>query len=236
MKYMGSKNRLANDILPIILKDRKEDQWYIEPFVGGFNLIDKVTGPRLGNDINYYLIELFKAVQQGWDPPTHIDKELYLSIKDNKENYPAYLVGFVGFGCSFGGKWFGGYATSNDSKGNPRNHCLESRNNILNQYPGLQGLIITNQDYTTLDIPDNSIIYCDPPYKGTTQYKDKFNYEIFWNWVRIMSRIGHTVFVSEYNAPSDFECVFEKSINTTLSKDSNNQKSVEKLFKRYEIS
>ena len=32
---MGSKARIAKYILPIIIKDRKENQWYIEPFVGG---------------------------------------------------------------------------------------------------------------------------------------------------------------------------------------------------------
>ncbi len=35
MKYMGSKARFAKDILPIILKDRKPEQWYVEPFARG---------------------------------------------------------------------------------------------------------------------------------------------------------------------------------------------------------
>lgn len=65
MKYMGSKNRHAKDLLPIILKDRRDDQWYVEPFVGGFNMIDKVPGLRLANDSHYYLIELFRAIQNG---------------------------------------------------------------------------------------------------------------------------------------------------------------------------
>ena len=34
MKYMGSKNRHSKQILPIILKDRSPEQWYVEPFVG----------------------------------------------------------------------------------------------------------------------------------------------------------------------------------------------------------
>jgi len=50
MKYMGSKSRIANDILPIILKDRKQDQYYVEPFCGGLNVIDKVDGNRIAND------------------------------------------------------------------------------------------------------------------------------------------------------------------------------------------
>lgn len=69
MKYMGSKNRIAKYILPIILKERKEGQWYIEPFCGGCNLIDKVTGNRMASDSHFELIEMFRALQQGWLPP-----------------------------------------------------------------------------------------------------------------------------------------------------------------------
>lgn len=63
MKYMGSKRRIAKHILPIILKDRKEEQWYVEPFVGGANIIDKVVGNRIGADCNGYLIALLKEMQ-----------------------------------------------------------------------------------------------------------------------------------------------------------------------------
>ena len=31
---MGSKARFSKEILPIILKERTADQWYIEPFAG----------------------------------------------------------------------------------------------------------------------------------------------------------------------------------------------------------
>lgn len=44
MKYMGSKRRVAKYILPIMLAERKPDQWWVEPFVGGGNMIDKVEG------------------------------------------------------------------------------------------------------------------------------------------------------------------------------------------------
>ena len=43
MKYMGSKNRVAKEILPIMLKERGQRTW-VEPFVGGANMIDKVDG------------------------------------------------------------------------------------------------------------------------------------------------------------------------------------------------
>jgi len=63
MRYMGSKNRLAKDLLPIITADLKPNQWYVEPFVGGCNMIDKVNHSlKIGSDINKYLIALLKYV------------------------------------------------------------------------------------------------------------------------------------------------------------------------------
>jgi DNA adenine methylase len=79
------------------------------------------------------------------------------------------------------------------------------------------------------------VIYCDPPYQGTTKYSSKtINYNEFWQWCRDLSG-NNIVLVSEYNAPDDFECVWSK---TTLANfdsnrdfDSNKKKRIEKLFK-----
>ena len=193
MKYMGSKNRHAKELLPIILKDRKENQWYIEPFCGGCNMIDKVTGNRIANDINYYLIELLKSLSNGWIPPKEISLELYNNIKLNKDKYPPELVGFVGIPCSYAAKWFGGYCRGFDNKGNPRNYIMEAWNNVMNQAGKLKGVIFYNKNYDELRIPENSILYLDPPYFGTTQYKDKFDHNKFWDWCRTMSKSGHNV-------------------------------------------
>ena len=44
MVYMGSKNRYAPYIVPILQKtiDKHNVNTYIEPFVGGANIIDKI--------------------------------------------------------------------------------------------------------------------------------------------------------------------------------------------------
>ena len=110
MQYMGSKNRIAKHILPVMLAERKPDQWWVEPFVGGANMIDKVEGNRIGNDSHEFLIALLVALRDGYIPPTDISKELYYAVKSKPQEYPKELVGFVGFLCSFGGKWWGGYA------------------------------------------------------------------------------------------------------------------------------
>jgi DNA adenine methylase len=235
MKYMGSKARFANEILAITLKDRKKDQWYVEPFSGGMNIIDKVQGNRLANDCHYYLIEMWKAlINNNWRP-VKVDKELYQKVRDNKEKYEASFVGWVGFNCSYSGKWFGGFAGETKTKtGTVRDYQEEAIKNVSNQLDNLKGILLENKDYSNLSLPDNSIVYCDPPYEGTTAYADKFNHTIFWDWVRAVSAKGHSVYVSEYNAPQDFECLWSKEAKSSLSangKVGGNKISIEKLFK-----
>ncbi|CAH9012928.1 putative DNA adenine methylase [Vibrio phage 141O35-1] len=70
MIYMGSKARHAKEILAVIAPYRKEGQAWVEPFVGGANMIDKVEAPlRIGGDFNEYVIALYHALQSGWVPP-----------------------------------------------------------------------------------------------------------------------------------------------------------------------
>lgn len=228
MKYMGSKNRIAKYILPIILKNRKPSQYYVEPFVGGANMIDKVDGLRIGADVNEYNICLFKGIQQGFMPPDYVTEDEYKNAQKDKQLNP--LVSFIGYGCSYSGKWFGGYARGNNTKGIARNYCLESKKNIMKQSKNLQGVLFINCSYNDLEVPDNSIIYCDPPYEGTTSYKDKFNHQDFWEWCRNKSKRGHKVYISEYNAPNDFECLWELEVNSSLTKDTGSKKATEKLF------
>lgn len=231
MKYMGSKARHARELLPIILADRKPDQFYVEPFVGGANMIDKVDGPRIGSDAHPQLIALWKAVAEGWTPPNIVSEYEYSICK--KVQVATAHVGFVGFGCSYSGKWFGGYARGNDVNGKPRNYAAESARNIMNQAEGLRGVEFRNQSYADLDIPANSIIYCDPPYAGTTKYATGgFDHAEFWQWCDDRHDEGHTVFVSEYAAPSHWGCVWEKRVNNTLTKNTGSKQGVERLFRR----
>lgn len=86
-------------------------------------------------------------------------------------------------------------------------------------------------DYYNVVTPENSVIYCDPPYEGTAEYKeDSFNHSKFWDWVREKSKT-HKVYISEYKAPDDFESVLEFEQNSTLSAITNTTASVEKLFR-----
>lgn len=230
MKYMGSKSRHAKELLPIILKDRTPGQWYVEPFVGGANMIDKVQGNRIGADIHPHLICLLDAVANGWIPPENISEEEYGNLNKFRHVDPKTAV--AGFGSSFGGKFFGGYARGKNSFGDWRNYASETKRNLLKQAPNLKGIAFFCSPYNQLDIPNRSIIYCDPPYAGTTKYETgNFNHKEFWQWCRDKSKEGHQVFVSEYTAPDDFRCVWEKE--TTANFDSSRasaSRRTERLF------
>ncbi len=232
MKYMGSKNRIAKHILPIILKDRKPNQRFIDTCVGGANLIDKVNGNRVGNDINKYLIALLKRLSEGFIPE-EISKEKYNAIRRYKDDFPEWLVGYAGICCSYSGKWFGGFAGEVETKCGVRNYQKEAIANIEKQSKNLEGVIFKSGCIQDLEIPNSSIIYCDIPYEGTTKYKDEFDHVDFWRWARVQVSNGHKVFVSEYNAPDDFICVWEQEVKSSLSangKSGSSKKSVERLF------
>ena len=235
MKYMGSKNRIAKHILPIMLKERGNRTW-VEPFVGGANMIDKVEGERIGADFNEYLISMWDALQNGWIPPTYVSEEEWAEIrKDDGSIFEKSLIAFVRFGCSFGADWNGGFAR-NVRKNAPdseylnrtsKSYCAQSQRNILKQLPKLKGVTFIHSSYKDLEIPPNSLIYCDPPYENTTGYKDAFNHSDFWQWCREKHTEGHKVFISEYNAPENFECVWSMEVSTTLN---SSKKDIEKLF------
>ena len=248
MKYMGSKNRFAKELLPIILKDRTDGQYYVEPFAGGMNMIDKVGGERIASDNNKYLIAMWEGILDERHRPYDIPKDLYNVARDifnSKEKgfnhtmeMDNFIVGWIGFMASANGRFFeGGYSGKSKTKiGTVRDYVAESIRNIEKQIPKMTDVVLESCDYRDLIIPDNSIIYCDIPYKGTKQYTTSkgFDYNSFYNWCREMSADGHTVYISEYSMPLDFKCVWEKQAKSSLSangKSGGNKVSTEKLFK-----
>lgn len=232
MKYQGSKNRIGFEIFSFIQWENPKIKNWIEPFVGGANMIDKVPNGinRMWYDNNHYLIAMFNELKNGFIPPDTISEEEYIDIKNNKDKYPMALVGFVGIGCSFAGKWFGGYA-----RGGTRNYCLESKNNILKQKENLLDVLFSYGDYKTsfnpLLNPKETVIYCDPPYAGTTKYHTGFDHIDFWDWANGMSKY-YKIYVSEYEAPSPWRCVWKKEIVSSLTKNTGSKKGIEKLFTR----
>ena len=238
MKYMGSKNRIAKHILPIILSDRRNGQAYVEPFCGGCNSIDKVDGIRIASDNNPFLISMWNGLIHGVDRPSTIDKYIYDKYRNmyntdksglSLSEADRFMVGWVGFMASYNGKFYDGGYSGGYIK---RDYISESIRNIESQLDKLSGVKFIYSDYKNLKIPDNSIVYCDIPYLGSTQYASSasFDHNEFWDWARSMSRVGHSVFVSEYSAPDDAKCVWEMAVTNSMH-PTKTKRPVEKLFK-----
>ena len=198
-------------------------------------MIDKIEcDKKYGCDSNEYLIELLNHIQNTTeDIPDFISKQEYLEVKGNKNNYPIWYQGLIGF-CSFGCKYWGGFMASHkgEIKGERTKSYFSSIKKQSKLLKGINFKCCSFQDINT-NISDY-VIYCDPPYRGTTKYKtDEFPYEEYYDWCRKMSK-NNIVLCSEYNMPDDFECIWE--IETKANFDSNRNSSdeknkrVEKLF------
>lgn len=233
MQYMGGKTRIAKQIAAEIDKVRKPGQLVWDAFCGGLSVSVTLSknGPVLASDACLPLISLYKAVQDGWDPPTEVSKETYDKAINLFDTDP--MKAFCGFGCSFGGKWFGGYATDKNGTrnrdGKPSNYALSARKSLIKTK--VTAIFKCIDFLETIPEPTNSIIYCDPPYADTTGYdgSDTFDYCKFVRKVEQWSEFTD-IFVSEY----DFrlgEVVFEKEQITTVSRNKSKYKSAtEKLF------
>ena len=240
MKYMGSKNRIAKHILPIMVNEAEKRgiTTWVEPFVGGGNMIDKVPDSfdRIGYDLNEHTIMAMIDIRdKANDLPDVVSEEEYKELR----GLPPQSVGsWIRFVCSFGGKFEDGFAREKPEskaalkRGFVRNHAAEGKRNAIRQSPKIQGVNFIHVCYQDLQVFD-SIIYCDPPYRDARGYKTgKFNHDQFFDWCRNMTKNGNVVFVSEYNAPDDFECVWQGEVKTNFASNraKATHKAVEKLF------
>jgi len=208
MQYFGGKAKIAKELSGVLNSYLNgNDKPFIDAFCGSCNVISKIDSNRIriANDKHKELIAMWQwAQEKGVERlPTDVSKELYYYIKTSNTS-PDWLKGFVGFGCSFAGKWWGGYATSDNKE---RNYATNAINTIAKKLKGLSGVSFTCGDYFDIIIPERpSVIYCDIPYRNTTGYSNgAFNHEQFYAWAYSMKALGHIVLVSEYerNAPLD---------------------------------
>jgi len=227
MRYMGGKFKIRKEVSGILRMLRAPGQVYLEPFVGGAWILQEMDGVRIAADKNTALITMYKALQLGWIPPDTITESEYIRIKNGNRDPYDPLTAFCGFGCTFGGVWFGGYARGGEN----RNYCKNARNTLLNQLNYIRDVEFKYSGYDT-HTPDGMFVYCDPPYAGTSAYDavGVFDSVKFWQKMREWS-INNTVVISEYKAPEDFICIAEFKSRMGLRVTSGAQEiRTEKLF------
>lgn len=90
----------------------------------------------------------------------------------------------------------------------------------MERLQSLERLEVHSGDYRAVDIPAGAVVYCDIPYRGTSEYvAGAFDHDAFYEWA--LSR-PFPVYVSEYSMPSEFTEVWSVSHRSILSSSAKN--------------
>lgn len=174
MRYLGGKARQSKHIVAAIDGLHPNFDTYVEPFCGALwsacAVMEAFPGRKyILNDINPYLMTMWRAGMGGWDPPGHVTEADYEFYRKNK---PADdpMTAYMGFAWSFGGKFFGGLARENASfevfqSSHPQCPSTTKKMNMLRQ----NDVTLLCGDYQLVPIDHGSMIYLDPPYAGRTK-------------------------------------------------------------------
>ena len=100
----------------------------------------------------------------------------------------------------------------------------------LEQLEQLPAFTITNLDFQDVKIEtpiEETIIYLDPPYRGTAEYKENALFDDIDNYFR---NSPYACFMSEYNAP--FDSVLEIKKESLLNNSNLKERKyvIEKLY------
>lgn len=171
------------------------------------------------NDVHPAAVALLRGVaREGWNPPVNLEEEEYKALQAQaKMGDASALIGFAGFGCSFGGKYFGGYARQ---KG--YNFAQGAARVLKRDAAHLARADFYNLDYAALvdavGVREGDVWYVDPPYAGTTGYAGtpKFDHVRFWAWAADLAQ-RVPVLVSEFAAPPEWTELWSVKRHIVLS-------------------
>lgn len=235
---MGGKQRLAKYLCSAMLAHCGGREVYWEPFLGGGSVF-AATAPyfssAIGSDVHPDLILLWGTLLEGWEPPSVLSEGEWQALRDAD---PSPLRAFAGFGCSFGGRWFEGYARGTED------FAGETRRSLLRKIGAISGcpqVSFLRMSYAQVAPREGTVLYCDPPYNTTSvpTYRRRhmgaaeFVSSEFWEKCREWAAGGCPVFVSEYECPvAEAKCVFEAPQNLEVKGrgKSHGEKRVERLW------
>lgn len=223
MRYLGGKSRLAKRIVEQISQiTSAKEVW--EPFCGGAAVTLEFAKRGFivhASDAFPGLCNMHKASCNGFRLPLGCTDEMRRAAKDKRDSFSVALR----FGLGFGGNYSSGIARPPDLYATQFNrHC--------ERLALFSDMIEWREcDYREISPAPGSITYCDPPYKGTTEYDIKgFNHDVFWQWAHYQASRGVNVFVSEFSAPDSVDCIWQLERKVGIDNRHQQQQRVEKLF------
>ncbi len=239
MRYLGGKARIGKWLVEHIAPYASPALKYVEPFLGGansFQYLAPMFQTRYVGEANASVAAMWEAVRCGWLPPKALTRERYAELKE--QTHPSALKGFAGTGCSYRGKWFGGYVPAElwDSYHQRyiRSSVLVAHEQVSKIAPLIQSVKgrVYACDYSEWRITPDCFVYCDPPYATTTGYATEFDHERFWRTARKWRKLGALVIVSEMIAPSDWKILAarERKHMMKIPDSASNDSRIERLY------
>jgi DNA adenine methylase len=210
MRYQGGKTMVGRHIARIIQRtlDKYPDRTYFEPFVGAGGVLRHIKAKKvricdgLADTTRFWNALL----HNDWLPPKRqVTESEFLRQKKQK---PSAMRFYVGHQFSFGGQFFHGFIKNSGKT--PWLGIKLLRDKVQANTGRVS--VCTNRDYQRHS-PRNMIIYCDPPYRGTTGYTGRgdFDHTKFWALMEEWSK-HNIVFVSETKAPRGWSTVWSRAI------------------------
>lgn len=252
LPYKGSKNKIAKQIIDAL----PSAETFVDVFAGGCAITHAalLSGKYkriIANDIDVKIPMLFKDAINGNLPANYdrfVSREEFNLLKDsdaivaccwsfgnNKRDYlwdkdiaKSKELAFKMIKCRDEHLRYDYYrqfvkSFSNDISGLERLEMLESLKTKAD-------IEVSGFDFKNLDIPENAIVYCDPPYAETGGYNGvDFDSAEFWDWAREVSK-QNLLAVSEYKAPDDFVPILEITKTCQYCATNKAKKTLEKLF------
>jgi len=198
MLYLGGKAKIGARIADAMAV--QPSATYYEPFCGMLGVLRHVRcRRRVASDARLAVVTFWRAVQSGWLPPSVLSEADYLALKAADDPLDPRTA-WAAAGCSFGGRWWGGLARDPLSDRNFAATASAFADKVRRHIVGVEFI---HRDYAELDPEPGAVVYCDPPYAGTTDYPDvgPFDHAAFWGVAGRWSRTS-TVFVSEFTGPT----------------------------------
>lgn len=241
--YMGNKNRLLERIHTALHQlVLPEFDTFVDLFCGGGSVgysMACVGKKVIMNDLDIGLINLHRTLKE------HPERlKLFSQIEPSREEFNVWKNGSSDYDTFFrqiysfstNGR---AYLWGEERLNTPKEELNRQRSEPRERIRHLEDIVLMHtrfnteiqfesKDYKCVEIPENAIVYCDPPYKGTAGYAvGEFNSEEFYGWCRACPNI---VLISEYDMPKDFVLLAEWDLASQGGGNKNTKTTVERLF------
>lgn len=181
MNYIGNKYRIIEQIQKWFPKNIHT---MVDLFCGGGDVaINTMANRIIANDINCYVIDIFKAFQKYGKDDTlrYIDetikrwglsksnKDAYIKFRNyyNQSKNPLDLYILMCFSFNYQFRFNEAHEYNNPFGANRSSFNDVMRNNMIQMFDRIQGIEFQSNDFLTFDISslkEGDFLYADPPY------------------------------------------------------------------------